>query len=136
MKKPEVNFVLGNLGEYITRLAYEAGEWSDETFGKSYGRGPEACIAHLKKEILELEKEPYDREEFADCMLLLMDAYRRAGGNIEDLFIATREKLEICKKRKWGKPDENGVVEHVDEEKILEQTKKDGIPRCSAKYIN
>lgn len=33
----------------------------------------------------------------------------------DELLYYTRQKLEINKKRKWGKPDANGVVEHVRE---------------------
>lgn len=114
MSEPKIELIF-DIGKFLLDLTEEASQWSDRTFGESYGRGPEACIAHLKKEILELEKEPLDRLEYADCMLLLIDAYRRAGGNIDDLLLATREKLEICKKRKWGKPDSKGVVQHIKE---------------------
>ena len=33
--------------------------------------------------------------------------------DIKRLFNLTRKKLEINKLRKWGKPDKNGVVEHM-----------------------
>jgi hypothetical protein len=29
------------------------------------------------------------------------------------LLLAVKEKLEINKNRKWGKPDANGVIEHT-----------------------
>lgn len=86
------------------------GEWSDKTFGK---RNPVAPLHHLKKEVEEVIKEPFDIEEYADCLLLLMDSARIAGFNMDDLYFAAHRKFAKNKQRKWGKPDENGVVEHI-----------------------
>src|SRR5699024_1489712 len=95
----------------IQRLQDEQGRWSDATFGANHG--PHGCIAHLAKEVREVAAEPYSRMEYADCLMLLLDAYRRAGGSADDLVAAAFEKLEINKRREWGEPDENGVVEHI-----------------------
>jgi hypothetical protein len=95
----------------IQRLQDEAGEWSDATFG--YNRSAEGPIAHLAKEIEELADNPGDRLEYADCLLLLLDAYRLAGGSADDLVGAAWQKFGINRSRVWGEPDENGVVEHV-----------------------
>jgi len=57
----------------------------------------------------ELEK----RYEFADCFMLLIAAAKMEGMSGNDLILITRLKLALNKKRKWGKPDENGVVEHI-----------------------
>jgi hypothetical protein len=54
--------------------------------------------------------------EYADCLILLLDAYRMNGGRADDLIETCYKKLEINRKRKWGKPDTNGVVEHIREE--------------------
>lgn len=95
----------------IEKWELEVAEWSDEKFGRN--RSPEGPIHHLKKEVEELIADPYHPEEYADCMLLLLDAWRLRGGNLETLLIAARSKFEINKARQWGEPDENGVVEHI-----------------------
>lgn len=89
-------------------------EWSDMQFGNN--RNPDCMISHLKKEVEELSLKPYSSEEYADCLMLLLDAARVANIDTEQLWEATVKKLEINKKRKWGKPDEDGVVEHIDED--------------------
>lgn len=95
----------------IQILQNQLGEWSDSTFGLL--RHPIAPLAHLVKELRELIDCPTDRMEYADCMMLLLDAYRMIGGSADDLVQACYEKLEINKQRKWGEPDEHGVVEHI-----------------------
>jgi hypothetical protein len=35
--------------------------------------------------------------------------------NYNDICKAISEKFEINKKRKWGKPDANGVVNHIED---------------------
>ena len=51
--------------------------------------------------------------EIADCFMLLLDSAHHVGITHNEILQATKEKLEINKKRKWGNPDENGVVEHI-----------------------
>ena len=89
------------------------GKWSDDTFGKDVP--PRAKIAHLIKEVDELYRSPYDIEEYADCFILILDAARKAGYDVSDITSAMWDKLEVNRQRKWGKPDENGVVEHIRE---------------------
>lgn len=111
-------------------------EWSDSTFGNQRTGKPIAY--HLKKEIDEVitaierleeriftEKgdiqEVYREEhrrvkfELADCFILLLDVAAHENITVTQLFDASEEKMEINKKRKWGEPDENGVVEHIKE---------------------
>ena len=54
--------------------------------------------------------------EFADCFILLLDAARKEGFSAKDILTAIVEKMEINKARKWGKPDVNGVMEHIRDE--------------------
>ena len=56
---------------------------------------------------------PDDKVEYADCLILLLDAYCMAGGSADELIDTAFKKLEINKRRDWGTPDENGVVEHI-----------------------
>lgn len=116
----------------LQNLMNEISEWSDETFGE--GQRNPAILYHLKKEVPELieamekfQKEntimtPYKKandqlkkvwEEYADCFMLLLDSADKFGLTAERLEYITRNKLEINKKRQWGKPDCNGVVEHI-----------------------
>ena len=86
--------------------------FSDNTFGKE--RPFSSPLHHLKKEIDEaLESD--DPFEFADMLLLLLDSFRKKFPNLDtqDLLRLCDEKLKICLNRKWGKPDENGVIEHI-----------------------
>jgi len=111
----------------------ELRDWSYKTFGNHKRTIP--MLYHLKKETQELiealeefEKIRYDdsisvqeydekfdnvRMEFADNMILLLDAASDFNMDADQLFSNVKEKFEINKKRTWGKPDEKGVVEHV-----------------------
>jgi hypothetical protein len=51
--------------------------------------------------------------EWADCMLLLLDAGWRHGHSLQDLLDFADTKLDINANRKWGKPDKDGVYKHV-----------------------
>lgn len=86
------------------------GKWSDETFG---ARSPLGPLNHLLKEVKEVIENPSDIEEYADCGLLLMDSLRLSGFTMNDLYVAMVEKYKKNKLRVWGKPDENGTVEHI-----------------------
>ena len=106
----------------LQNLMDEIAEWSDATFG--YGQRNPAIVYHLKKEVKELIKalkrskknEDYTvavHKEYADCFMLILDSARVFGLNAELLIELTDIKLQINKNRKWGKPDKNGVVEHI-----------------------
>ena len=76
-------------------------------------RSPDGPVAHLCKEVEELLEHPYDDMEYADCLMLILDASSNAGIAADDLLNTCWEKLAINRARDWGEPDENGVVEHV-----------------------
>jgi len=118
--------------ESLQKLMNETCEWSDKTFDKGeFNR--KRCIPisyHLQKETKELTEElekfwsksvhtVYDigelEKEFADVLILLVDCANHSSFNAEELLTAAFNKLEENKKRKWGLPDENGVVEHIRE---------------------
>lgn len=97
-------------------------KWSDATFGEGQKTIP--ILYHLQKEVSELmEAVTLDKalgrwsdkttEEFADCFMLLIDAATHHGITAKELIDVSQAKLEINKNRKWGKPDENGVIEHL-----------------------
>lgn len=90
-------------------------EWSYATFGSREYRGPQGPLDHLAKEVKEAEEAPDDPEEYADLMLLTMDAARRSGMSYADLMDACWAKLAKNKAREWPKSDPEKAVEHVRE---------------------
>lgn len=95
----------------IRKLAAEQAKWADETFGSH--RDPRPTLQHLQREVIEVMDSPYDAEEYADCFLLVMDAARRAGFDIEYLLQAATAKYIVNTNRTWATPDADGVMEHV-----------------------
>ena len=67
------------------------------------------------KELIEDLKNnnPDKRLEYADCFFLLFGSAYSDGMSYEDICNAIQEKFEINKKREWGKPNINGVVNHL-----------------------
>lgn len=98
-------------------------KWSDDTFdnGNHNNRRSLSVAYHLKKEIDELiesleksfDNKEQVNEEIVDCFMQLLDIATLYGLNSDELISKSYEKLEINKNRKWGKPDGNGVVEHI-----------------------
>lgn len=103
-------------------------QWSDNTFdsGNFSAMRSIAISHHLQKESRELTeatvnclRDPTEEnfcrltEEIADCQLLLLDIAAHMGFGVDIIISACRSKHEINKSRKWGKPDANGVVEHI-----------------------
>lgn len=91
--------------------------WQRETFGQATVKSK---ICHLREEVEELleaveRDSPNRRLEYADCFLLLFGAAEADGMMLDDIESAIWEKLHINQKRKWGNPDKNGVVNHINE---------------------
>ncbi len=100
------------------KLQLEIADWQDKTFPEANALSK---MSHLAKEVIELNKallhdtemihkEDLIADELADCQHLLFGIASKCGIN---LYKATKQKFEINKKRIWGKPDSNGVVEHL-----------------------
>jgi predicted house-cleaning noncanonical NTP pyrophosphatase (MazG superfamily) len=107
---------IDNSSRSLEDLFLEVGQWAVSTFTQAT---PESWCKHLQKEVAELAEDPSDLEEIADCMILLAGLAHKQNYTPQDLRQAIREKLEINKKRVWGKPDKDGVVEHVRDEPAL-----------------
>lgn len=95
----------------------EITEWQKKTFSESTSKSK---ISHLKQELEELLTEidqngTNKRLEFADCFLLLYGAAAAEGMSYEDICDCIDEKMEINYKRNWGKPDSDGVVNHIED---------------------
>ncbi len=102
----------------MTKQQFEKiANWQKETFGQATAMSK---MSHLAKELIELAEDlktnaPERRLEFADCFLLLFGCAASDGMTYEDICKCIDEKHEINLKRKWGQPDENGVVSHIKE---------------------
>lgn len=96
-----------NPRESMDDLIRDVVVFHDSTFPDA---NPHSVTEHLRREAVELSERPTDGEEIADVFLLTVAAAHVAG---LDLALEVRSKLEINKRRKWGKPDAHGVIEHV-----------------------
>jgi hypothetical protein len=86
--------------------------FTQKTFGESTARSK---ALHLAEEAREAADDPADAMEWADCLILLLDAARIAGFSTDDLYAAAQRKMEINRARQWGQPDGDGIVRHIKE---------------------
>lgn len=97
--------------------------WQKETFPQA---NELSKAHHLLQEVQELIQEIQDEDhtidfekrrnvhmEYADCFLLLFGSAAAYGMSYNDILKAIDAKMKINKARKWGKPDDNGVVNHI-----------------------
>lgn len=100
----------------LSELMARQNKWATETF---HNTSPIPPMYHLKQEVQEtieaLEKGEDARSEFADCLLLLFNAAAIYGLSTFSMVEEGLKKQEINMKRKWGRPDANGVVNHIKE---------------------
>lgn len=94
----------------FTNIREQHAEWSDHQFGDV---GPVGPLKRLAKEAIEAAEAPDDISEFADILMLVWDATRRAGFSDEQLAEAVAEKLERNKRRAWGKVKDGEPCHHV-----------------------
>lgn len=94
------------LGYQLDKLSQEHAMWSQETFGDDKERGPMGPLKHLEKEAKEVQANLADKSEYADCLLLILDASRRAGISPLQLIKAAQDKLIVNKSRTWPKLNE------------------------------
>lgn len=103
-----------DMGEAVSDLVTVQSKWSQETFGTDAERGPIGPLKHLEKEAREAQANPTDHMEYADCLILVLDAARRAGIKPLELFKLALKKMEINMKREWPKSAGNDeAVEHI-----------------------
>lgn len=85
-------------------------KWSMPTFS---GATPMSSMKKLREEIDEVQIDLVYRvnenlpEEYADCLMCLLDSAARAGITVEHLKYAFQKKLEVNKKRTWVKKPNN-----------------------------
>ncbi len=91
----------------LTEILKEINDWQDTVFKKAT---PHSAAAHLRREAEELWDDPYEEEEIADIFILLAGVAHLAGVDLEG---AVERKMAVNRKRTWGEPDKQGVVEHI-----------------------
>lgn len=101
------------LGQEFQILYDEIGLWSQATFGTDQERGPIGSLKHLSKEALEAAADPGDVNEYADCLILILDASRRAGISARALVDAGHAKMKVNRSRVYPRPGKDEVSEHV-----------------------
>lgn len=106
----------------LSEFQKEVGVWGDETFNKKRSvnvwDNTTGIINHLQKEFYELKEACKNKntgkgiipEEAADCFIILIHL---AHLHDFDLMKWAEKKMVVNRKRKWGKPDKFGVIEHV-----------------------
>jgi len=96
--------------------------WQKQTFPSATSlsklthlAGEEATgeVGELKHEIIAGVSYDKMKMEVADCFFLLFGAAASEGMTYSEIVEAIQEKFEINKKRNWGNPDKNGVVNHI-----------------------
>lgn len=92
--------------------------WAAGTFPKSTVHSK---LKHLQSEVKELQEEPENLLEYADCMALLVGAASKVGFTFEDILEALWMKLDINKTRQWGKLNDDGYVEHIEHDVVPQE---------------
>lgn len=90
--------------------------FSLETFGP--GERLAGVLAHIRKELGEIEAKPADIMEWADLLLLAFDGAWRQGFEPSTICAALSVKLAINQRREWPdwrQADPNAPIEHVRE---------------------
>ena len=91
--RPEREFVID-----APHLARQQ-SWSRRTFGP--GERTAGVIAHIRKELLEVEAAPTDPVEWADVIILAFDGAWRAGIGPQVILDAIRDKQARNERRTW-----------------------------------
>lgn len=58
-------------------------------------------IEHIRKELVEIEKNPTDIPEWFDVLHLACDGYLRAGGTIQEFMVGLFAKQRVNFNRRW-----------------------------------
>lgn len=88
--------------------------WSERTFGP--GTRLLGVLDHIRKELLEIEADPKDIEEWVDVIILAFDGAWRAGWEPQQIIDAIKAKQVKNEQRTWpdwrtASPDK--AIEHV-----------------------
>lgn len=73
--------------------------FSENTFGP--GIRTAGVVDHIRKELIEIEKNPSDLIEWIDVILLACDGAWRAGHSPQEIIDALKFKFAKNRNRKW-----------------------------------
>lgn len=93
------------------------GAWSEQTFGP--GERTQAVLAHIRKELVEIEDNPTDTIEWVDVVMMALDGARRAGATPDDIIAVLVSKQVINEQRRWPdwrKAKAGEPIEHIRDE--------------------
>lgn len=93
---------------------YRQIEFSLTTFGP--GPRTEGVLDHLHKELVEVEAEPNDLEEWIDLVMLALDGAWRAGFTPQQIAAqleAKQTKNELREWPDWRTAEQGKAIEHV-----------------------
>jgi len=97
-----------NIAGAFAEVQEKVTAWADEVFP---GRRPEIAFMKLFEEVGEVVTDPYNRLEWADLIVLIVDLAAMYG--IRDLGSAVLEKIKINRERQWAR-SKTGVMSHVE----------------------
>jgi hypothetical protein len=92
-------------------------EWSGRTFGP--GLRTAGVVAHIRKELTEIEADPTDLAEWVDVVALALDGAWRAGFEPQAIIDAIRAKQaenEGRTWRDWRTMGQDEAIEHIESE--------------------
>jgi hypothetical protein len=88
---------------------------SEKNFGP--GQKWQGVVAHIRKELAEIEKDPGDAVEWIDVVLLALDGARRSAGltpeQIIETLVAKQTKNEGRTWPDWRTMPDGVAIEHV-----------------------
>jgi hypothetical protein len=96
---------------------YRQRAFSEKTFGT--GDRAAGVVDHIRKELVEIESDPKDLEEWIDVTLLALDGAWRAGYSPEEIVAALEAKQTHNEGRTWPDwrtADPGKAIEHIREE--------------------
>ena len=88
-------------------------EWSAQTFGPALRT--KGVLEHSRKELLEIEADPFDTSEWIDVVILALDGAWRHGAQpqeIIDAIIDKQTKNEARTWPDWREASEDVAIEH------------------------
>lgn len=124
------------MSETVIDVAYltHQREWSEATFGP--GGNNQGVIDHIRKELVEIEEDPIELDEWVDVIILGFDGAMRAGHDpqaILDAVAAKQARNEAREWPDWRTQDPGKAIEHTPESwvdavrKVLRDAPPEGI---------
>lgn len=98
----------------IVAHLYRQRAFSEKTFGP--GDRAAGVVDHIRRELVEIERDPGDVEEWVDVVLLALDGAWRAGHSPEEIAAALDAKQTRNEGRAWPDwrtADPGKAIEHI-----------------------